>query len=462
MFVVGEVSADGRIYICEGIGHAWAVARADYQAAAVVTFGAGRFRVVGQALRERYPDARLVFVADRGKEAEAEGIARELCGSWVVAMPGDKPPNYDANDYELEHGTEALESLLQAAKAPPMHYQLQSGADLMDVPMPRWLVRGVLPADALAALFGPSGSGKSFIALDLCAAIADGAPEWFGRRVTGAPVTYCALEGARGLQKRIHAWTIRHHRPLPARLRFITQGIDLRNQDDIADLAAAVVASSAGDGLLVLDTLNRAAPGADENSSRDMGDLIEGAKELQRRIGGVVLLVHHTGKDGTKGLRGHSSLYAALDVAIEVSRTDSRREWSIAKSKDDEDGARAAFVLRVVELGSDPDGDPVTSCIVEPDGATAADTVQRLKLPQGSNQKIAYQAIGELLRHAKDFDKGGAPNGRPCIQIDSAFAAVAARMPCAEESRRYVARRAVTAMVGNGIYQVREGWLWHA
>ena len=52
-----------------------------------------------------------------------------------------------------------------------------------------WRVRGVLPAVGVAALFGPSASGKSFLGFDLAANIAEGS-DWFGRRVKAAPVVY--------------------------------------------------------------------------------------------------------------------------------------------------------------------------------------------------------------------------------------------------------------------------------
>ncbi|MFO1380569.1 MAG: AAA family ATPase [Chitinivorax sp.] len=109
--------------------------------------------------------------------------------------------------------------------------------------------------------------------------------------------------------------------------------------------------------MVCIDTLNRAAPGADKNSSQDMGLIIEAAKALQMALGGLVLLVHHTGKDAGKGLRGHSSLFAALDAAIEVSRDGDNRAWAVAKSKDGQDGNEHPFRLEVVELGEDGDSE---------------------------------------------------------------------------------------------------------
>jgi hypothetical protein len=456
LFTVGEISPDGTAYVVEGLGQAWSCARADYHAAAVVAFGSGRVRTVAKLLRERSSAARIIIVADRGKEADAEAIAREMGGAWVE-LPADKPANYDANDYEAEHGTDALADLLLAAKLPPMRLRLQSADDLLNAPPLRWLVRGVLPETGFAAIYGPSGSGKSFLALVLCAAVAEGS-EWFGRRVIAAPVTYCALEGEAGLSKRIRAWSVHNHRALPDRLRFIMQPLDMRQSTDIADLAAAVQAAGGRGGLVVIDTLNRAAPGADENASTDMGELIEAAKELQRRLSGLVLLVHHTGKDGTKGLRGHSSLYAALDAAIEVSRIDSRREWAAIKSKDDAEGERTAFALRRVELGADEDGDQVTSCVVEPDDSSPA--IAR-PVPRGKTQSVVYSAMKALLRDSKDFGKAGSPVGRPCVEVEAVIPVIADRLLCRPDQRQFQVRRALTAMTGEGeIYQTREGWIW--
>ncbi|MGF6808409.1 putative DNA primase/helicase [Paraburkholderia sp. Clong3] len=456
LFVVGDIVADGTIYVCEGIGQAWACAKADYHAAAVVTFGSGRIGAIARLLRKRFPAVRIVIVPDRGKETDAKTIAREITGAWAE-LPADKPANYDANDYESEHGTEALADLLRAARTTPMRYRLQSAGEVLGAPPLRWMVQGVMPASGFGAVYGPSGAGKSFLVLDLCAAVADGA-EWFGRRVNAAPVTYVCLEGEAGLGKRVKAWNVNRQRGLPDRLHFVTQPVDLRQPEDVADLCAAVLAAGGRDGLLVIDTLNRAAPGADENASTDMGKIIESCKAAQRRLGGVVLLVHHTGKDGTKGLRGHSSLYAALDAAIEVSRNGARREWSAVKIKDDIDGGHNAFALRVVGLHDDEHGEPVTSCVVEPDGG--ADEVRRVKLPQGGNQRIALDALAEPLRHSRDFGKGDAPPNHPCIEVEAAVQLVADRLTCEPKRRAERAREAVTSLVTRGLFDVKEGWLW--
>jgi len=258
--------------------------------------------------------------------------------------------------------------------------------------------------------------------------------------------------------KRVNAWSRHNRKPVPACLRFITQPLDLLAGSDVVDLAKAVQVAGGAGGLVILDTLNRAAPGADENSSVDMGNIIAAAKRLQNLTGGLVLLVHHTGKDATKGLRGHSSLYAALDGAIEVNRTDSRREWSVAKSKDDETGAVHAFKLDVVPVGFDDEGEEITSCVAVQDDSV--DAVKRVKLPQGGNQKIALDTLAEPLRKSAEFGKDGAPQGNPCIRLDEAVGLVAERLTCDAKRRTERAQLALTALVARGIYGVKGDWLW--
>ncbi|MBL8423288.1 MAG: AAA family ATPase [Candidatus Accumulibacter phosphatis] len=462
LIVGGPPKAEGNTYIVEGIGQAWSAHQATRRPA-VCCFGVGRMAGVAKALRERYPTVRLVLVADAGKADQCAAIAKSVSGGWVE-MPAGSPRNFDLNDFHQAHDDlAAVRALLEGAKEHPQRFQLLTPADLAKRPPARWRVRGVLPLEGIAAIFGPSGSGKSFLVLDLLAAIAEGA-DWFGCRTKAAPVLYVALEGEAGIAQRVQAYQVKHG-PVDPSFRFLLQSLDIRNPTDCADLVQAVRAAGWRDGVLCLDTLNRAAPGMDENDSKSMGEAIAAATAIQAELGGVVLLVHHTGKDAARGLRGHSSLHAALDAAVEVTRTDDRREWKIAKSKDGEDGEAHPFRLDVVQIGEDEDDEPVTSCVVVPD-ENAEDAVRRVKLPSGGNQRIVWDGLQDMFKAAGERRPAGVPEelpiGRPVLRLEDAIAKLRSRLAVESDRQTERTRQAITGLVTRGLLILREGWLWVA
>ena len=450
---VGDVVPGGVVHICEGIGQAWACWQATGQAA-VVCFGWGRMRAVTAELRQQDASARLVLVPDVGKESDAAKIAQEV-GAAVVNMPDGWPQNSDVNDLMQRDGGDVLAALLESAIEPPKpepRYKLLHADDLRSLPALAWRVRGVLPAVGLAGLYGPSASGKSFLALDMAAAIAEGR-RWFDCRLEAAPVVYAALEGEGGFRLRVAAWEAHTGRALPAGLSMVLQPFKLTEPQDVADLAAVVPAGA----VVFLDTLNRAAPTADENSSKDMGEILSAAKLLQSLINGLVVLVHHTGKDATKGLRGHSSLFAALDAAVEVSRDGERREWKVAKSKDGQDGDAQPFKLQIETLGTDDYGDAVTSCVVVRD--TAAQDVRAVKLPQGGNQRLVLDALRPMFKDGATGKPGAPPMAR-CIELEAAVIAGAASLTCPSDKRTSRTREAITGLVSRGVLGLNDGILW--
>lgn len=347
-----------------------------------------------------------------------------------------------------------------AAPAPAVpRFELLTAADLDEHAPLRWLIRHVLPSMGLATLYGPPGSAKSFLMLDLVAACARGT-NWFGYRVTACRVVVLVLEGEAGFRRRIKAWEEANTCAFPDVVRFVFQAFDLLNRTDVLALAGAIDAAGGAD-LVVVDTLNRATPGADENNSRDAGLTIQGSAELQGMFGGLLLLVHHNGKDSGRGMRGHSSLAAAMDAVLEVTRADDRREWRLVKSKDDADGHAHVFRLTVVDLGSDEDGEPVTSCVITPsDPELEAPAGPRPRLPRTGNQKIVLDALAPLFRESSAFGKAGAPSHRPCLLLDDAITSVRDRLAVDPKRRTERAREAISGLVARGVLGLNEGWIW--
>lgn len=228
-----------------------------------------------------------------------------------------------------------------------------------------WLIKGVLPKGELGILFGASGSGKSFVALDFAFSIALGVA-WRERRTMRGRVVVIAAEGGKGIGKRAKAYA--DHHGLDIRnlidLQVITASPNFLDDDDISEVIAEILNVGPVD-MVVIDTLAQVSPGANENTSEDMGRVLANLKLLHEAIGAMNLVVHHAGKDLSKGSRGWSGLKAAADVQIEVLRhDDGAREISVEKMKDGEDGLRWGFRLEVVDLGIDMDGDVLTSCVV--------------------------------------------------------------------------------------------------
>jgi len=339
----------------------------------------------------------------------------------------------------------------------PRRYPLLTAAALSETPLAQYRVKNVLPREGIAAIFGPPGVAKSFLALDLAFAVSD-SRAWSGYRVAQCDVLYLCLEGQGGLAQRVQAYRERHGQDTGKQIRFITAPFSLLYHDDVNALVDTIKDAGIRGGVIMIDTLSAASAGADENSSVDMGRILEALKRIREECGGLVILVHHSGKDATKGLRGHSSLLAALDAVMEVRRDDDRRSWRLAKSKDGLDGEEHAFRLSIVELDTDDDGDPITSCAIEPE-ERAADSVRRVKLPKGGNQKTVYDVAGELLRKSIHFGKGGAPAERPCIRLDDLIAACRGRLAVEEDRIPERVRLAVTGLINNGCIILREDWL---
>jgi hypothetical protein len=274
------------------------------------------------------------------------------------------PPKWDAADAELEGMTAADFHVWAGHHEKQLHYKLYSLSDMKAMPFTRWIIKNIIPETGLISIYGAPATGKSFLCIDMAIAIARG-QMWFGHKVKQRRVIYCALEGEAGISNRMKA-IIEATKREDGLIDIITQPINVLIKEDCVRLVEAIRATRSDNPVIIIDTLNRASSGSDENSSKDMGMIIDACKWIQASVGGLVCAVHHSGKDATKGLRGHSSLLAALDVAIETTRDGDDRNWTLAKSKDGQDGIEFDFRLESVVIGHDEDGDEIHSCVIGP------------------------------------------------------------------------------------------------
>jgi len=263
-----------------------------------------------------------------------------------------------------------------------------------------YMIKGVLAADTMSVIYGPSNSGKTFFALDLAFHIAAGR-EWRGMRVMPAGVLYLAAEGGRGVLNRVVAIK-RETGITQAPIAVKRAGMDLLHSEAdlqaVYDLAQGVRQRTPGLPLLiVIDTLSRIMAGGDENSAADMTALIRNVDAIRAATNAHVMLVHHTGKDTARGARGHSSLRAATDTEIEVQNEDGERAAQVQKQRDYQGGETFAFTLKAVKLGVDQDGDDVTSCVIEATDSDEFKAMKRAKSGRGKNQKIIMETFDQMV-----------------------------------------------------------------
>lgn len=335
-----------------------------------------------------------------------------------------------------------------AAGAPAGRFDLLTYRDLRNGPPMQWRIKGVLPQRGLAAIYGASGSGKSFLGIHMAGAIACGLQTFFGSLVRQAPVVYVVLEGAAGIAKRIEAWSTHNGQVVPDALRTVAGNFTLTGATDAVVLADEVVRVVGKGAVVIIDTLNQSAPGSDENSSVDMGIVLKNAKTLSDEIEGLVVLVHHAGKDANKGMRGHSSLWAAMDAVIEVVRDKDGRRWRNAKQKDAADGDAFGFELVSYTLGQDADGDDIRSCAIRPMLSSSPTWAKApKKAPSGRNQIAVLHAIQKTTA-----------NGKPMPRSDAIFAGGLV-LNCDPKHRASRATSAIDSLVRSGHLIETEGGL---
>ena len=233
---------------------------------------------------------------------------------------------------------------------------------------PRWLIRDVLPqSEDPVILYGASTAGKTFVAIDLAMAVARGEP-WRGHPVAKGRILIITAEGSRGFRARLQAYCLHYNLDLSSiDIDVLPSQINIMEAEDVRELVRSV--RTFGEYvLIIIDTLAQVTPGANENAGEDMSRALANIKAVQIATGSTVMVVHHAGKDVSRGSRGWSGLKAAAEAQLEVSRNEDtgERVIRIDKLKDGQDGVRYGFELMTQPVAMYEDGTEYTSCVVVP------------------------------------------------------------------------------------------------
>jgi AAA domain len=320
------------------------------------------------------PEFRDAFIEDRRKREEARRQRREQ--------------NNNNNRMVIEWFDDAANSALAEPNNP--------------------LIEDLFDENGLSVVYGDSGSGKTFVVLDLVFHVSVGLT-WNSKKTRRGLIVYVAAEGGKRIKRRVAALKkryVKEHgedapKPLFALIRY---PIDLRSNDaDLNQLLALVRAAEHETGeecvWIVVDTLSRAMAGGDENSPVDMGRVVASAYRFRRETGAHFTYVHHTGKDAARGARGHSLLRAATDTEIEVTAD----HVTLTKQRDGEMGFTIGFKLVDLHIGEDSNGARVKSAVVEWMAEAAKQESKKMRPPPPTARllmemvDLAIMETGEMI-----------------------------------------------------------------
>jgi hypothetical protein len=295
-------------------------------------------------------------------------------------VSAESPPDDWQPPTEIPDIAEGAPDVDPPRPAVPAQRFLPVAIDDVVVPdVPPWLIDGLLPARGLACIVGPPKSGKSFLTSDMLFAVARDV-SYAGRETVAGPVVYLTGEGVNGFKRRLVA--MRRHYDSEG------QGVPFYMVESVPDLGSektdlpqlladldTFIAQHAPQGVraIVLDTLARCMGEADENAARDMGRFVNRCSAIERHFECLVVVVHHVGKDPSRGGRGSNSLNGAADVTMIVEKTEAFSKVRIDEMKDGREGQEWRFRLLPYDLGATFEDPRATSaqptenstCVVE-------------------------------------------------------------------------------------------------
>jgi AAA domain len=283
---------------------------------------------------------------------------------------------------------------------PKCRFKLVAFSDLHLGDDPLYLVDELVPRRGIVDLWGKPKCLKSFWAYDLAFHIAMGW-EYRDRYVQQGAVVYCAFEGAHGYKKRREA--IRRHygieegAPIPLYLMPGQANLITEHALLIADISTQL--GDVKPVAVFLDTLNKSLVGS-ENKDVDMGAYVRAAEAIRDAFDAVVVIVHHCGYDDTRP-RGHSSLPAAVDAQLAVTRVENVVTVTVEMMRDGPEGTQVVSEVVPIEVGADRNGKILDSLVVIPSDAEAIASERR---DWTRRLNVFYDAVkSALAAHGETF-----------------------------------------------------------
>ena len=275
-----------------------------------------------------------------------------------------------------------------------------------EVAKTRWIVKGIIPSNAMGMIFGASGSFKSFIAFDLAFHVANDM-EWAGLRTKDGPTLYVAAEGGGGAYRRGEAWCQARGREMHANFYICKKPLMLSDEQQLAKLRGAIKALPAPPSLIVIDTLAQTFDGDENASSVVSAYLRQINSELREPFGATVVVVHHTGHNDEKRPRGSSAFTANLDFVLKAVRPSEdamQSKLTVTKMRDGERLNDLHFAVTKEHLGFDEDGDAISSLVATHEPAPRAGRMVQLSDAEWRKvQDVVSRGVWRASSQAADY-----------------------------------------------------------
>lgn len=450
-------------FLCEGFATAASVHEATGKTA-IHCLNASNIIDVIEAIRERKPDIELVIAGDN--DAAGRKVCEKAFDQFGVTSVMPKGEGLDWNDVWVARGPEYTRKALEPAS---ILDQVVFPDQTVISTKANYIVKNWLSDDSMSLIYGPSNVGKTFFCQDLCWHIAANEP-WQGNRVKGGPVLYLQTEGGLAWQARIAALRQKYPDHKDVRLAIRAAPINLFNsEEDIATVRALLDEMTKKFGpvrVLAIDTLARATQGQlEENDNSSMSRMLASLDVLRAETGVHIMLVHHSGKDTSRGARGASSLRSAVDTEIELTFDEDEgiRTALSTKQRDMETGRKFEFILEGQVMGEDDDGDPITTCTIR--AATNEEKEQTKKPKLSGKNQILFKKCFMQLRGEKVGEPNPAGAGWPeprqfwCIP-EERFKEFFLGKIAGKTNPPQIYLQTFESMEKNGFIAINEGKIW--
>ncbi len=364
----------------------------------VMALDAGNLELVAAEMRKQHPAADILIFGDMGdlddKGEKAARAAAKAINGYCVLPPIAKG---DFNDYltsgEMNTTLEDLIILSTGSYSAPTNddylnncpdfptfesaternkaqqndlLRWSSGDDLADnAKAPDFLINDILETDSHGVLLGASMAYKSFLALELAHCICTGSAFFEHEAFTTGKVLYICGEGRGALERRIKALKIVKG-GFNNNLMVLDTPINIDGSVNMASLNELINAHTPH--LVIFDTFASLNNGTNENDPSEVARVLRLVKETCRNGKTSSLIVHHLGKDESRGGRGASNFKTDVDFSFEMKRTPdtTTATLSCVKMKDGDDFADIYINAHIVELGlTRQDGKATTSLVLK-------------------------------------------------------------------------------------------------